>query len=283
MVDSALHFAAGFFGVQQFPTSYHQLIQIEDTGFNSTLAPYDACANANNAIADIGTAYTTNWTAVVQAMQQLCAYETVALGYSAFCALFTEEEWRGYEYANDLQFWYGSGPGNPAAAAQGIGYVQELVARLTQTPLTVFDTTLNATLDGNNVTFPLHQPIYVDATHDTVISTIVVALNFTSMAKNGPLPADHIPKDQTYFAQHIAPFASNLVAQEPFIRFLLNDGVVPLTGIAHCAEDKDGLCALGDFVQGMKERIAEVDFAYDCFANYTVPVPDTIIDGRMHK
>lgn len=58
---------------------------------------------------------------LLSAMQQTCAYEvctscfalhpasfgqvqaetfqTVALGYSAFCDLFTEEEWKGYEYA----------------------------------------------------------------------------------------------------------------------------------------------------------------------------------------
>lgn len=37
-------------------------------------------------------------------MQSLCAYETVGLGYSNFCELFTEEEWRGFEYFLDLQF-----------------------------------------------------------------------------------------------------------------------------------------------------------------------------------
>ena len=31
--------------------------------------------------------------------------QTVALGYSAFCGLFTEEEWEGFEYALDLYFW----------------------------------------------------------------------------------------------------------------------------------------------------------------------------------
>ena len=45
------------------------------------------------------------------------------------------------------------------------------MARLTQAPLTDFNfTTVNQTLDNNNATFPLTQPIYVDATHDTVIS-----------------------------------------------------------------------------------------------------------------
>jgi hypothetical protein len=32
------------------------------------------------------------------AAQSLCAYETVALGYSAFCGLFNFEEWEGYVF-----------------------------------------------------------------------------------------------------------------------------------------------------------------------------------------
>ena len=92
----------------------------------------------------------------------------------------------------------------------------------------------------------------------------------------------------------MVPFAANLVGQvvscpaangtgdkEPYIRFILNDGVVPLTGVSHCEENKDGLCPLGNFVEGLRERIAEVDFHYDCFANYTASFPDNIIDGRM--
>ena len=140
-------------------------------------------------------------------MQDLCAYEvglihfcpfeaailqsvqSVALGYSSFCDLFTESDWEAYEYwygewlrcvvspgvevslPLDLAFWYSDGPGGGTTAAQGIGYVQEVIARLTQTPITAFDTTTNATLDGSNITFPLNQPIFVDASHDTVISS----------------------------------------------------------------------------------------------------------------
>jgi len=32
-------------------------------------------------------------------MLQLCSYETVALGYSAFCDLFSQEDFLNYEYA----------------------------------------------------------------------------------------------------------------------------------------------------------------------------------------
>lgn len=35
-------------------------------------------------------------------MLQLCSYETNALGYSAFCDLFTEEDFINYEYYYDL-------------------------------------------------------------------------------------------------------------------------------------------------------------------------------------
>ncbi|KAG2150125.1 histidine phosphatase superfamily [Suillus cothurnatus] len=312
MVDSALNFAAGFFGVRTYQTDYHQEIIIEENNFNNTLAPYDVCPNANTAdIGYFGDIPASEWANIyledarkrlqpmikgfnltisrLGYMQQLCAYETVALGYSKFCDLFTEEEWEGYEYYNDLDFWYSSGPGNPAAAAQGLGYVQELVSRLTHTPINVWNSSTNSTLDSSNITFPLNQPIYVDATHDVIISTIITALNFTSLAATGPLPTDHIPPHRSYIVSQIAPFASQLIAQvlscpaseEPtHIQFLLNDGVVPLTGIHGCMEDSNGLCTLPSFISGMQERIGEINYAHDCFANYTMPNPDNIIDGR---
>lgn len=35
-------------------------------------------------------------------MLQLCSYETHALGYSAFCTLFSEQDFLNYEYYYDL-------------------------------------------------------------------------------------------------------------------------------------------------------------------------------------
>lgn len=75
---------------------------------------------------------------------------------------------------------------------------------------------------------------------------------------------------------------STSASRDKYIRFVLNDGVVPLTGIAHCATpNKDGLCLFDNFVAGMKQRIEEVNFQYDCFANYSVPYPDELTNGRM--
>ncbi|EIM82959.1 phosphoglycerate mutase-like protein [Stereum hirsutum FP-91666 SS1] len=310
--EGNLQFAAGFFGVQSYQTSYHQLIEIESSGFNSTLAPYDVCTNANNAVASLGSTQANAWAEIytaptierlskhitglnltastIIAMQETCAYETVALGFSSFCALFTEEEWKQFEYFLDVSFWYGNGPGNPAVAAQGIGWVQELVSRLTRTPISTFDTSVNETIVTSNVTFPLSQPIFVDATHDTIISAIVTAMNLSIFSAPGPLPTDHIPDDQTWIVPHISPFGSNMVGQvlscpasdtPTHIRFVLNDAVLPLTGIQGCTADKNGLCEIDKFISGLQARIEEVDYQFDCFANYTVPVPDDITDGRF--
>lgn len=115
-------------------------------------------------------------------------------------------------------------------------------------------------------------------------------MNFTSLAENGPLPTDHIPAKQSWITSQIAPFASQLVGQvmscpaasatPTHIRWLLNDAVLPMTGIQGCKADKNGLCPLDTFITAMKARIAETDYNFDCLANYTIPSPDLIIDGR---
>ena len=64
---------------------------------------------------------------------------------------------------------YGSAFGSPVARIQGIGYVQELVSRLTHTPIETHNSSTNATLNDNPITFPLGQSLYVDATHEVVV------------------------------------------------------------------------------------------------------------------
>jgi hypothetical protein len=88
-------------------------------------------------------------------------------------------------FVQDLQFWYGVGPGQPTAAAQGIGYVQELVSRLTQTPITDFDSSVNSTVVSSNITFPLNQPIFVDASHDAAIASSMLDCSYI-ICRSGP-------------------------------------------------------------------------------------------------
>ncbi|KAJ7493301.1 phosphoglycerate mutase-like protein [Mycena galericulata] len=301
MLASAMNFAIGFFGYP-FEGQYQQSITIEESGFNNTLAPYKTCPNANvKSKADRGRDYVEAWANVylkkarkrldamlygydlsiedVYVFQQLCAYETVALGYSKFCELFSEEEWEGFDYSLDLFFWYNSGFGFPLARSLGIGYVQELVARLSHTPIETHNSSTNATLDDNPITFPLGQSLYVDATHETVVLNILTALNLSSLAAQGPLPADRIPADRSFKVSQLAPFATNVQFQllectsqpGPQIRIIVNDGVVPLTGIEGCPKQEDGMCPVDTFVAAQKKIIGQTDWVYDCYGDWTIP------------
>ncbi|KAI0322228.1 histidine phosphatase superfamily [Amylostereum chailletii] len=225
-----LQFSAGFFGVQHHTTSYHQLIEIEKSAFeefNSTLASFGQCPNIlQNYVLSAG--HSTKWANEytkktierlqknlkgvqltpndIINMQEACAYESVALGYSIFCILFVKKEWESFQYYNGkylphsflpyLLFWYAFGPGGPATNALGVGYVQEFMSRLTQTRITTFDTTVNATIVSSNITFPLDQPIYVDATHDGMMTAVALALNITMLSQDGTLPDDKILKNR---------------------------------------------------------------------------------------
>lgn len=318
MLKSALNFAAGYFGIP-YEDQYHQLITIEAPGFNNTLAPYMTCPNSWQADLNLGPEKTREWIGIYLApalvrlqadiegleltlgdlysFQLLCAYETVALGGSKFCDLFTDEEWDGFEYSVDLQFWYSYSFGHPTQAAVGLGWVQEWLARVTETPITVFNSSTNSSYHTPEY-FPLgKQNIYVDATHDTVISAVITSLNFSSFTKTGPLPSTHIPKNRSFNTADISPFASNLQAQiitcpsrwtsspddarfdHKFVRWILNDGIVPLDGIEGCGEDEEGLCDLETFVRSTNEFANSIDWARDCLSSYSLG--DTpITNGR---
>lgn len=69
-----------------------------------------------------------------------------------------------------------------------------------------------------------------------------------------------------------------------YMRWILNDGVVPLTGISHCSAhpNKDGLCPLDSFIAGMRDLVADENWSFDCNGNFTVGAPNDIVDGKFH-
>lgn len=97
-------------------------------------------------------------------------------------------------------------------AAQGLGYAQELLARLSQTPIPAYNSNTNSTLDSSNITFPLDQAFYADAAHEVSILNALAALNLTALS---PTPLSPTTNDGThpFVASRIVPFATNLVIQ----------------------------------------------------------------------
>ncbi|KAJ7368936.1 histidine phosphatase superfamily, partial [Mycena albidolilacea] len=220
-----MNFAIGFFGYP-FEGQYQQSITIEADGFNNTLAPYKTCPPLK---ADRGRAKVAQWAGMylaravgrlqpltkgyelrvedVYVLQQLCAYETVALGYSKFCELFTEEEWDGFDYSLDSYSWYNSAFGFALGQPLGIGYVQELVARLTHTPIATHNSSTNGTLNDDPTTFLIGQSLYVDATHEVLVLQVLTALSLSTLAAEGTLPADYILQNRTFRSRELAPFS----------------------------------------------------------------------------
>jgi len=60
-------------------------------------------------------------------MAWICPFQINALGQSQFCDIFTEKEWKDFNYARDLASYYGSGPGNPYGKVMGRPYVEAVI------------------------------------------------------------------------------------------------------------------------------------------------------------
>jgi len=125
----------------------------------------------------------------------------VAFGYSAFCDLFTYEEWLGYEYSIDLSFAGNQYFQSPTGRAVGIGYVAEVVARLQQHVFDMEGTQANLTLDNNTRTFPLNQTLYFDFSHDTNMGSILTAFGLKQFAQVLPTTGKPASPDPTQPAQ----------------------------------------------------------------------------------
>lgn len=132
---------------------------------------------------------------------------------------------------------------------QGIGYVNELLARLTNTPV-VDSTSTNRTLDADPTTFPLDRALYADFSHDNQMVPILAALGVLRQAR--ALDPARPDARRTWVASQMVPFAGRVVVEklrcgrEDAVRVLVNEKAVQLP--APCPVTRDGLCELSAFV-----------------------------------
>ena len=343
--DSEINWSLGFFGssFERVPnpnltdaTAPFNLVVIPEGGTeNNTLASYDSCFNDDDDVigylgdADLFTyipKYLKNATARLQkyapsgftfntndtyAMQSICAYEMGYLGQSDFCLLFTKKEWESFESSLDMQYYYDYSFGNPTGRAQGIGYLQELIARLKHQYITSSNSSVNSTYDDNAADFPLGQAFYADFSHDDIIISTLTALSLDYLRV--PPSLTEIPPDphRPFILSHLTPFGGRLVtevigcaskdpkpvakhwtqyyptqygynpanATHKFIRMRLNNGILPLSTIrgGACKGRPDGLCALDSFLESQADSYALSNYDFACFGNYTIADPT---DGK---
>ncbi|KAF8704572.1 histidine acid phosphatase family, partial [Rhizoctonia solani] len=198
-------------------------------------------------------------------LMSLCGFDTAARNGSAspWCGAFDQSVWRNNEYYYDLEKYYSKSYGSPYARSQGAGWVNELLSRLTNTPVEDYTTT-NSTLDSNPATFPIGSSaprIFADFSSDNNIAMILSALGILRDAKplppSGPIPSS---STQQFVVSKLVPFAGSTVVEKlscpalpakEYVRIIINDAVIPLTGLTPCGKQgaTEGLCALDKFVE----------------------------------
>ncbi|KAF2766669.1 phosphoglycerate mutase-like protein [Teratosphaeria nubilosa] len=351
--NSQINWALGFFGVSWYETpqpslasfgngSLFDVVIIPEGGTeNNTLASYDSCFEDTLQSEDLGDVdlfyqyvplYLQNATARMNqyapsgfsftvndtyAMQSICAYEHGYIGMSDFCGLFTEAEWQGFEQTLDIEYYYDYAWGSPTGRAQGLGYQQELLARLTNQYITSSNSSVNSSLDNNAAEFPLGRPFYADFTHDDIIVSYLTSAS-VDYFREAPSLTQYPPDPNRHFQlSHLTPFGARLVtevigcdcanptavhdqrtyyyssqygyntanATHKFIRQRLNNGIVPLDTIrgGYCVGRTDGLCAMDKYLASQYEAESLANYQEVCFANYTIinPYNGNDYDGRM--
>ncbi|KAH8180149.1 histidine phosphatase superfamily (branch 2) domain-containing protein [Sarocladium implicatum] len=318
MLKSAENWMAGFFGLEWTKNATIEVI-IESKGFNNSLAGSQNCPNAWNRSSNSDAL--EKWTGIylkdaqarfqdmtegldwriedVYAAQTMCPYETVAYGYSRFCELFTYEEWRDFGYSIDLTFSAGSGFHSPTGRAVGLGYQQEVIARLQNHTLGYSGSNINTTLDSSTETFPLNQTLYFDFSHDTNIVAVLTAFGLRQFADE--LPADKYPGEHAFTVSHVTPFGARLdieIIKTPkplsagrdgyleggetkYIHFILNQRTLPLgKSFPECDPDrKDGWCELDTFLKVQEEMPERAKFDYSCYGDYEKVPYGHLTDG----
>ncbi|RDW92094.1 hypothetical protein BP5796_01488 [Coleophoma crateriformis] len=300
VVESAYNFTQGFHkariasGAGDSAYPYNVVIISEDSGFNNTL-DHGLCTSFedgyDSTIGDSAQAiwaaiFTPNITARLNGnlpganltmaetihMMDLCPFTTVSseIGViTKFCSLFTEAEWRNYDYYESLGKYYGYGPGNPLGPTQGIGFTNELIARLTNTSVEDHTST-NSTLDGSETTFPLGRKLYADFSHDNDMTAIFSAMGlFNSTPTLLNTTIETATQLNGYSASWTVPFAARAYFEkmscagheEELVRVIINDRVVPLTT---CGGDHLGRCSVSAFVDSLSFAEAGGDWN-QCF------------------
>ena len=200
-------------------------------------------------------------------LMDLCPFSTVAHPtgqITPFCNLFSEDEWQDYDYYQTVGKHYGFSWPNPLGPTQGVGFVNELIARVTGKAVEDHTST-NRTMDSSNATFPIYEGgkgVYADFSHDNDMMTIFAALGLFNSTQIH-LPTTHRlsrsdPALAGYSAAYSVPFAARMfvekmecreMPEKELVRIIVNDRVIPLVG---CGADDFGRCELGKWVESLE-------------------------------
>ncbi len=136
-----------------------------------------------------------------------------ASGMSDFCNLFTEQEWQGFEQTLDIEYYYDYSFGNPTGRSQGVGYQQELLARLTNQYITSSNSSVNTSLTNNAADFPLGQPFYADFSHDDIIVSVLTSMSIDYFREHPNLQQYPPDPNRHFVLSNMTPFGARLITE----------------------------------------------------------------------
>ncbi|THV48078.1 hypothetical protein BGAL_0269g00040 [Botrytis galanthina] len=322
VVQTAQNFVRGFLG--STASNLGMVVTINSTGSESalfdSLSPSDLCPSF---VDGNGGAEQVTWNSIylppiharlqslingnlnfsttdVSIMPYLCGFESQITGtLSPWCGVFTDEELKQYEYAQDLRYYYGTGPGVDLPSKMMLPYLNSLVGLLEQGPGT------NGTfLNGSSYTLPSILTAFMNDGQITELGAATgVWDNTKSLGDGTKIPHDYkyisshfvtmrgtvaferlncaVPGNSTFTnSTHSAPYSYKNAGSLPstnatYVRILLNDAVYP---VHSCRSGPGSSCLLSDYSKLIKNKIdAAGDLPTRC--NVTASGAPTTVKG----
>lgn len=203
---------------------------------------------------------------------------------SPWCNIFTDEELKQYEYAQDIRYWYGLGPGTDLEQTMMMPYLNALVGLLQQGP------GINGTAaDGSSFTLP---DLLVSFLNDGQLVELVSA---TGVFDGQPDLSGTNMTDSLFMASHFvtmrgtvaferlnclvdgasASHNSTTSSNATYVRIKLNDAVYTLPS---CKDGPGQSCLLSDFADYISDKYAaEGSWVENC--NVTTAGAPTTVQG----
>lgn len=290
VVDSARLFARGYLGPNATDVGkVYAINQTDPRSIANSLAPSDLCTNYRDAPGGNSTTWANVYlppiveringllngleltSSDITNFPYLCGFETQITGRrSPWCDVFTEEEIMQYEYAQDIRYYYGTGPGTDLESNLMLPFITAIVERFTDGP--------NATYTSNNQSAPF-KPNRLIATfaNDGQISQLAAATGVFDNQE--PLPIDRLLEDRIYRASNVSPMRGtvnferlNCDSDDLFLRIKFNDAVYP---VANCQSGPGRSCPLEKYRELIDSKSeAFGDWQQQCGNDNSTRVPN---------
>lgn len=198
-------------------------------------------------------------------MPYLCGFESQITGrLSPWCGVFNDEELKEYEYAQDLHYYYGIGPGSTYPTnLLFLPFLKSLVQLLEAGP----GQAGKGGVKGSSFEIPKLVMAFLN---DNQIAELTAAMGIFDTDAQPKLPIDHIPEHRIYNVANFITMRGTVTFEvlscsassdkkhhkpssgaSDYLRILLNDAVYTLP---KCKNGPGGSCLLSEYASFINQR-----------------------------